>query len=455
MNNFMLIVSIMQNAIIGTHVDITNNTIVKKQCIQECAVNNNTIRDFVYKNKQNNESVCIVAKGNPHERCGLDIDDSIQVINRFHAYASGMFELYGKKLSSSYACINMLNGVGCGVIQNGKVIDRYGANGVGGLRKIKRLSDGKYTAIASIAGIKALHDQKSKSKYRTLDEYILNNKAFVLDVADAISELIIFEIPKNVMHIGINIYDNKISLESKNIILEAIRQSYGRKSKDYAYINLCNVGNRNEEEIKCIGAASFYNHVNVVRGNIFVMDGLPGCGKSTCAKSLYVDLKAKNIKIGAIITSEVLNDKGKRSGFKAFINDDVSGIEVARCHYGNFDKNVYKYFGSYLVNYKNIDNILVPNIWKLMSENDVIIIDEVAGMQLISQNFINTIRNILTGDKIILFTAPKSSHGKDLVNDVKGRAIEYNQLYTIDQNNRNSIISNIKDSIVSKIISGG
>lgn len=455
MSNFMLIVSVIQNAIIGSHVNVANNAIMNtiRQQVHDKSITD-TIQEFVLKNQRENEDIRIVAKGNPYERCGLDIDARIPVINRFHAYAYGMYVLHGKKLSSSYACIHMLNGVGCGVIRDGKLINSYSTNGVCGLRKIKRLSDGKYMPIASIAGVKELLACKAKSKYSSLDEFIKNDNVFVMDVGDAISELILHEIPKDIMNIGINAYDNKMSFEAKNRILEAIKHSYNRKIKDYKYIHLCNMGNRNEEDVKSIGAASFDNHVVDSLDHIFVVDGLPGCGKSTCAKSLYRDLKDKNIKVGAMITSEILNDQGKRSGFKAFIDDDEHGIEVARCYCNDFDRSIYRVFGSYLVNHKNINDILVPIIWKLISENDVVIIDEVASMQLTSQNFNNTIRNILTGKKIIVFTAPRNAFNKGIVQSIKSKAMESNQLYTIDSGNRIGVIGQISDRIVIQVANG-
>ena len=254
----MLVISLTKNKITGMHIDTASKSVINatSQPIQD---NNRSsaINDFVTRHRQNDEAIRIVAKGNPHERCGLDIDANIRVINRFHAYALGMFELYGKKISSSYAYINMSSGIGCGVIKDCKIIAKYGPRGVGGLAQTKRLSDGMSMSIASIAGIKALQDGQRQSQYDSLDDYIASKHDVVRDIADAISELIINEIPRSIQNIGVNIYGNRIFTATKSIIIEAINQSYTHKINRYANIHLYNQTDYSEEEIKCIGAALF------------------------------------------------------------------------------------------------------------------------------------------------------------------------------------------------------
>lgn len=392
------------------------------------------------------------------------------VINRFQSFAYGAFLLRGSYLSDSYSCINMSNGVGCGNIIRGDLLQSYTSSGVGGLRKMICSSNKREMKIASIAGINAIMNKMKSCHYDSIESCISKEltlkSPFMKDIIDAIAELIIKEIPNDIMHIGINVYNNKIPLAIREVFVNNVFEHVKSRMEQFKYITVFDTS-YDEDTVKMFGAVNFalseLRKTKVMstpiftHNNIFVIEGLPGTGKSTLARKLYEELITQSGKIACIISNEI-RLKRKRAGFEVMISGNDKPLELAiiadRDVREIYDRSIYRQFGRYWVNYYNIHEYIVPSIWRLLNDNDILIIDEVAGMQLFCQDFLNTISTISHGRKNIIFTVPKISGKYPLIQNLKMLANSRNNLYTLSVTDRDEsqkeILKNLIESLTKK-----
>jgi len=125
-----------------------------------------------------------------------------------------------------------------------------------------------------------------------------------------------------------------------------------------------------------------------------LLTGKPGVGKTTVIKKIIEKYK-KNI--GGFYTEEI-REKGNRVGFRIKNTDGEEGL------LSHIDiKSKFK-VGKYSVNIRDIDRIGVDSINRALNndEMDIIVIDEIAKMELFSENFKNVVLSSLNSSKIVV-----------------------------------------------------
>lgn len=125
--------------------------------------------------------------------------------------------------------------------------------------------------------------------------------------------------------------------------------------------------------------------------NIFIT-GKPRVGKTTLVREIIKELK---LEVGGIITPEIKSHY--RIGFK--IVDISTGEEkVLASIYEKFGPRI----GKYVVNIKNLEYIVKKAIEKAIKEKDIIIIDEIGKMELLSNVFKEKVNEALKSDKSVI-----------------------------------------------------
>ena len=123
--------------------------------------------------------------------------------------------------------------------------------------------------------------------------------------------------------------------------------------------------------------------------------GAPGCGKTTLIRRVIEQLGDK-VNIGGIYTEEI-RDGGQRKGF--------SIIDIATDHRGilsHVELESGPRMGRYRVNLKDIEEIAVPAIEDALQNRDLIVIDEIAPMELKSAQFVTAVGEALKSAKQML-----------------------------------------------------
>lgn len=124
--------------------------------------------------------------------------------------------------------------------------------------------------------------------------------------------------------------------------------------------------------------------------------GAPGSGKSTLCKRLIEALPT--VKIGGILTQDIREGRD-RVGFA--ILDIATGQRGLLAHRA---LKAGPRVGRYRVNLDDIERIAVPALEHAMREAQLIVIDEIAPMELCSPRFVEAVMRVLDSPKDLLVT---------------------------------------------------
>ncbi len=159
--------------------------------------------------------------------------------------------------------------------------------------------------------------------------------------------------------------------------------------------------------------------------------GAPGSGKSTVCRNV---LKQLTCTYGGM-TSADIRVEGERLGFE--IRDITTGKQGVLAH----KQGIGPRLGSYHVNIEDLNSIGVAAIRNAMS-SDLVVVDEIAPMELKSQEFIEAVEEVLDSDKnMFVVLHQRSSHR------IAERIRREFEIYTVTLENRESIVSEIADKI--------
>ena len=148
----------------------------------------------------------------------------------------------------------------------------------------------------------------------------------------------------------------------------------------------------------------------MVKEGKFIIIGRPGSGKSTCVALLIEGLRSRGIRFGGIRTPEV-REGGIRTGF--VVEDLLTG---ERDVFASIRFRGGPSVSKYVVDVRRFESIAIPALTKALRECEVILIDEMGKMELLSTEFIGLVREIWKSDSITVGTAPlvKISELEDL-----------------------------------------
>ncbi len=124
--------------------------------------------------------------------------------------------------------------------------------------------------------------------------------------------------------------------------------------------------------------------------------GPPGIGKTTCVIKLYETLTIYNYRVGGFVSEEIRKN-GYRVGFK--VRDLSSGSETLLASI--YEKTMHR-IGKYYVKLEDFNNFLES--LEKFDEYDLIIIDEIGPMEMLSTKFKSLVTDILRSEIPAVFT---------------------------------------------------
>ena len=128
-----------------------------------------------------------------------------------------------------------------------------------------------------------------------------------------------------------------------------------------------------------------------MKSNI-LLTGRPGIGKTTAIRKIAEEL-TPNIARGFL--SYEIREQGKRVGFAI---ETLSGIKGTLAHVNL--KTGFK-ISKYHVSVEDIDSIIIPELEEARESNSLIIIDEIAKMELFSKFFAPEVRRCLDTGRVL------------------------------------------------------
>ncbi len=127
---------------------------------------------------------------------------------------------------------------------------------------------------------------------------------------------------------------------------------------------------------------------------VYLLTGRPGTGKTSLIKEVISELK---IRAGGFYTEEI-RTRGIRSGFRLVTLDGRQGILAHVEH-----KSPYR-VGKYGVDINELERVGVAALERASRESDLVVIDEIGKMELLSVNFKGVVLKIIESGKRVLGT---------------------------------------------------
>ncbi|MCD6563087.1 MAG: NTPase [Thermoproteales archaeon] len=175
----------------------------------------------------------------------------------------------------------------------------------------------------------------------------------------------------------------------------------------------------------------------------FLITGRPGIGKTTCVLRIISLLSKQGLRIGGFITREV-RERGKRIGFLIQTFPEMEEVYLASTRYDNGPR-----IGKYIVNLDNLENVGVSSIKRALESSNIVVIDEIGPMELLSNVFKKIVLEAFNSDKPIVatihFKARRYPFGKRLL--ARSDII----VYELTLDNREHIYRKITDDILDMI----
>ncbi|MEM2636842.1 MAG: NTPase [Candidatus Korarchaeota archaeon] len=132
----------------------------------------------------------------------------------------------------------------------------------------------------------------------------------------------------------------------------------------------------------------------------FIVTGRPGSGKSTIVMTVAEEMRRRGFVIRGIATPEV-RVKGIRVGFLVRAIDTGEEAIFASIRYNTPQK-----IGKYGVDIRIFEKVAIPALERAF-DGDIIIVDEIGKMELLSNTFVKLIYRALDCQKIVVATMGK------------------------------------------------
>ena len=173
--------------------------------------------------------------------------------------------------------------------------------------------------------------------------------------------------------------------------------------------------------------------------NVILITGPPRIGKTTVLRKTAEDLSSRGYKIGGM-TSQELKESGNRVGFK--IENYISGKKGWLAHvHQPFGPRI----GKYRVNLQDLDSIGVAAIMQALKDADIVLIDEIDPMELLSESFRNAVRKTVTSFKPLLGTIHFRTQNR-LISQL--RVGESSEIIEVTVSNRDQLPQQLVDKVL-------
>ncbi len=175
-----------------------------------------------------------------------------------------------------------------------------------------------------------------------------------------------------------------------------------------------------------------------MKKRILLLTGNPGIGKTTLLLSTIDSLKTQNFNIGGI-TSREIRENEVRVGF------ELSDIAHNRRGWlARVDRKPGPRIGKYRVVMESLDEIGAQAILNAIEESDIVAVDEIGPMELLSDSFKQAVEKAIDSDKMIIGVIHRNVTDA-LVRSIRMR--EDSRIVTITLENRNRL----KEALVREV----
>ncbi|XP_055956846.1 cancer-related nucleoside-triphosphatase [Patella vulgata] len=180
-----------------------------------------------------------------------------------------------------------------------------------------------------------------------------------------------------------------------------------------------------------------------------LLTGPPGIGKTTLINKICDALRSTGIECQGFYTEEIRSG-GRRTGFDVVTlcgNRGPLARISEREEIPSSNRREYK-VGQYSVQIQSFEQTALPSLQKKSGDNkSVFVIDEIGKMELFSQTFVQSVKSIFDKPNSTILATIPIARGKPLpfVEELRHRSDTL--VFTISQNNRDSILQDIVNAV--------
>ena len=182
-----------------------------------------------------------------------------------------------------------------------------------------------------------------------------------------------------------------------------------------------------------------------MKKRLFLITGSPGVGKTTVLLKTVDALRAKSKVVGGMATREV-RSAGSRIGFELMDLSSGRSGWLARV-----DQEQGPIVGRYRVNLEDINSLGASAIIQAVEKSDVVVIDEIGPMELLSQQFKQSVMKTFESSKPAVCTVHWNMKNQ-LVDETKRRVDAETFVVTYENRDRlhEQIVERIMDLLAQK-----
>jgi nucleoside-triphosphatase len=174
---------------------------------------------------------------------------------------------------------------------------------------------------------------------------------------------------------------------------------------------------------------------------ILLVTGSPGVGKSTVISKVVLRLMSRGVIVGGCSSSE-RRVKGQRVGFaiKDLTNGTVGELASTKGSLG-------PWVGKYRVNLKDLASVAAKGLYDAARSSELIVIDEVGPMELVSPDFRRAVKACVASGKPILAVAHETMQD-DLLMELRSSAAFTSE---VTLQNRDSVPDDLTAMLLQKL----
>ncbi len=165
---------------------------------------------------------------------------------------------------------------------------------------------------------------------------------------------------------------------------------------------------------------------------LVLLTGVPGIGKSTTIKQALSCIRRP---LSGFYTQEIRRS-GERVGFESITLDGKRGILALKSATPCFPRETL--FGHYRINLDTIADVIVPSLERHTSQDQLIVIDEIAPMSIASDTFCAVVSELVNDNRQAILGAIVQ-RSVPFADEVK--QLSRLNLMVVNQENRDSLSS--------------
>jgi nucleoside-triphosphatase len=174
----------------------------------------------------------------------------------------------------------------------------------------------------------------------------------------------------------------------------------------------------------------------------YLITGPPRSGKTTVIQNVVDRLGAKGYQAGGIYCPEIRSD-GDRVGFE--IMDVMTGESQVLAH-ADYDEGPQ--VGKYRVNVAHVDSVCAAAFQRAFDDADLLIVDEIAPMEVYSDEFRRQVRRGLDDD-LPLIAAIHYHATEGFIGEVKDR--DDTETFEVTENTRDSLPATLTEGLLADL----